>query len=687
MKGKLLLSILFLFSITTLSLNAQIKPSVHFTEDDGLAGNTVKDIIKDKNGLLWIGTFNGISKYDGDKFQSINKSNGLPANGVWALTVDSANTVYAGCYQSGLAIIKNDSVQKVLHLNGKYPNTFRKLYYSSYYGKVIVGTDDGIFLLNDTILLPVAYTRDSTTKSIVTSIIGKQDKIFFSVLKGTTEGLYQLFIDKNSPEKSHAERIFSHGRFASTIVNDTLYNSEYYTIFKYNLLNISEQPSRSKIDSLFLIWSMSAYKNDKYWLGCLGEGRFKGGIMQFDLKKNMAYAFPIEQSNSSVNSILYDSTSGLSWFCRDNGLTAYQESPFEYFDYEGKGNILDIGFAGDSLLVLTENEILYLKGNFFQPILGKKQVTERITPEFEKVIKLSKMKKINLFDTFLGIEFSKFIQDKRKLYINTAIGSISVPDMRNYFPFAVGTFKLKGKSAFSSVNYHDTKYYPSIKDSINYTYPIGTRGAIKDVFKTIESKGIFFFASSSKGLYSIRNNQVLSIDESNSNIDNVLTDIDKDSEGNIWCSSANGNLFEIGLSDSLYVKKSLELASAGLVGNSCKWLKFNGNYLFIGSNKGLNVISRKSLYSEKPSIEHFYNSHNGYDFVSAQSPRTDSKGNLYVHTAHQIIKIDTLFNCEALFKINFSEVIINEERSSIDDIDGKTLPYSKKLISFVFSAV
>ena len=687
MKGKPILSILLVLSFTIHSLNAQIKPSVHFTEDDGLVGNTVKDIIKDRNGLLWIGTFNGISKYDGDKFQSINKSNGLPANGVWALAADSSNTIYAGCYQSGLAILKDDSVKKVLHLNGKYPNTFRKLFYSNYYNMVIVGTDDGIYLLKDTLLLPVAYTRDPTTKSIVTSISGKHDKIFFTVLKGTTEGLYQMFINKSQPEKSYAERISPHGRFASTIVNDTLYNSEYYTIFKYNLLNISEQPSRSKIDSLFLIWSMSAYKNDKYWLGCLGEGRFKGGIMQFDLKKNMAYAFPIEQSNSSVNSILYDSTSGLSWFCRDDGLIGYQESPFESCDYGGKGNIIDFGFAGDSLMVLTENEVLYLKGNFFQPILIKKQVTDRITPEFEKVIKLSKMKKIYLFDTFIGIEFSKFIQDKRKLYINTAIGSISVPDMRNYFPFAVGTFKLKGKSAFSSVNYLDTKYYPSIKDSINYTNPKGTKGGMKDVFKIIESNDIHFFASSSTGLYAIKNNQVFSIDESNSKIDNVLTDMDKDTDGSVWCSSANGNLFEIGLSDSLYVKKSLDLASSGLIGNSCKWLKFNGNYLFIGSNKGLNVISKKSLYSEKPSIEHFFNGNNGYDFVSAQSPRTDSKGNLYVHTLRQIIKIDTLFNREAQFKIYFSEVIIDEEKSSIDDIDGKALPYTKKLISFLFKAI
>lgn len=687
MKGKLLLSILFLLSISIHSVNAQIKPSVHFTEDDGLAGNTVKDIIKDKNGILWIGTFNGISKFDGDKFQSINRTNGLPANGVWALAADSANTIYAGCYQSGLAIIENDSVKHVVQHKGKYPNSFRKLYYSSYYKKVIVGTDDGIFLLNDTILLPVAYTRDSTTKSIVTSIIGKQDKIFFSVLKGTTEGLYQLFINKDLPEKSHAERIALRGRFATTIVNDTLYNGEYNTIFKYNLRNISEQPSQAKIDSIYLIWSMAAYKNDKYWLGCLGDGRFKGGILQFDLKKNKAYSFPIEQSNTSVNSILSDNTSGLTWFCRDDGLSGYFESPFEYYEYEGKGSILDIGFAGDSLMVLTENEILYLNENHLQPILSKKQVTEKITPEFIKAFKLVKLKRLNLFDSFKAIEFTEFIQDNRKLYINTAIGSISVPDLKTYLPFAVGTFMLKGKGAYSAVNYIDTKYFPSIRDSINYTNPKGTKGGMKDVFKIIESNDTYFFASSSSGLYSIRNNQVLSINESNSTIDNVLTDLDKDSQGNIWCSSADGNLFEIGLSDSLYVKKSLELASAGLVGNTCKWLKFKGNYLFVGTNKGLNVISKKSLYSTKPTIEHFYNSHNGYDFVSAQSPRTDSKGNLYVHTAHQIIKIDTLFNREAQFKINFSEVTINDEKSSIDDIDGKALPYSKKLISFRFNAL
>jgi ligand-binding sensor domain-containing protein len=231
------------------------------------------------------------------------------------------------------------------------------------------------------------------------------------------------------------------------------------------------------------------------------------------------------------------------------------------------------------------------------------------------------------------------------------------------------------------------RYYPSFKDSIGYVIPKGGKGSINDISEIIESKGIYYFQSNYNGLYAIKKNQVFRLDESNSRIDNSLTDIDKDADGSIWCCSANGNLFEIGFADSLFVKRKLDLSKCNLIGNNCKWLKFNGNYLFIGTNKGLNVISKKNLYSEKPSIEHFYNSFNGYDFVSGRSPITDSKGNLYVHTLHQVVKIDTVFNHNAFLNLNFSGIFINGIIENLSNINGKTIPYSKRQIAFNFNAI
>jgi hypothetical protein len=668
-------------------LDAQIKPSFHFTEDDGLAGNMVRDIIRDKNGLLWIATNNGISKFDGDKFVTINMSNGLPSNSVFALTVDETNTIYAGCYQGGLAIIKNDSVRKIIHQDTEYPETYRKLFYSQFHKKVIVGTDDGIYLLQDTVLMPVEYSKDKSAKSIILSISGQGEKLFFTALKGKSQGLYQLYIDNVHNEKSYAKMITANARFTSMIMSDTLYAGEYNNIFKYNLNEIPNRKPKLQVDSTFFIWSMSPYINNKYWLGGMGDGRFKGDIFQFDVKKNSVVSFPIKQNNQTVYTIFHDTTSSTTWFCRDNGLTSYAESPFEFFNYTGNCNILDIGYAGDSLMILTENDLCYLKNNKIVPFSTKINITNKIISQWNKGNKKDGMKFQLLFDTSRSCELVSFTQNGSNLYINTAMGSISVPDLKTYLPFGVGTFNLNKNGAYYFINYNPLRFFPSINDSIGNITPMSKKGALNNIFEIIESKGTFYFASTDNGLYCINNGNVFNLDKSNSKLDNSLTDIDVDSQGNIWCSSGNGNLFEIGFKDSLYVKRELELSKCGLIGNNCKWLKFNKGYLYMGTNKGLNIISTKNLVAENPSIEHFFNNYNGYDFISATSPIIDQAGNLYVHTLNQIIKIDTTFIHNSIQSLNLFDVMVNGQKSDISMIAGKNLPFSKKQISFKFNAI
>lgn len=52
-----------------LSLDAAIDVrSAHYTTADGLANNTVRCMLQDSKGFLWFGTFNGLSRYDGNSF-------------------------------------------------------------------------------------------------------------------------------------------------------------------------------------------------------------------------------------------------------------------------------------------------------------------------------------------------------------------------------------------------------------------------------------------------------------------------------------------------------------------------------------------------------------------------------------------------------------------------------------------
>lgn len=53
----------------------------NFMPSEGLAGSQVNCIVQDSNGNFWLGTNNGVSKYDGISFQNYNTSNSpLPSN-------------------------------------------------------------------------------------------------------------------------------------------------------------------------------------------------------------------------------------------------------------------------------------------------------------------------------------------------------------------------------------------------------------------------------------------------------------------------------------------------------------------------------------------------------------------------------------------------------------------------------
>ncbi|HWV69608.1 two-component regulator propeller domain-containing protein, partial [Chitinophaga sp.] len=47
----------------------------HFTDEDGLPQNSVKGIVPDRNGFLWLATENGLTRFDGNYFLNFNTDN------------------------------------------------------------------------------------------------------------------------------------------------------------------------------------------------------------------------------------------------------------------------------------------------------------------------------------------------------------------------------------------------------------------------------------------------------------------------------------------------------------------------------------------------------------------------------------------------------------------------------------
>lgn len=72
--------LIFLFAGISATSIAQQYLFRNYTVNDRLVANAVRTIFQDRKGFIWIGTREGISKYDGHLFTSFTTANGLSDN-------------------------------------------------------------------------------------------------------------------------------------------------------------------------------------------------------------------------------------------------------------------------------------------------------------------------------------------------------------------------------------------------------------------------------------------------------------------------------------------------------------------------------------------------------------------------------------------------------------------------------
>jgi signal transduction histidine kinase/ligand-binding sensor domain-containing protein/DNA-binding response OmpR family regulator len=72
----------------------------HYTVEDGLSYNTVSSIIQDRHGFMWIGTENGLNRFDGYSFREYRSAgtgkNSMISNLITSLLEDPSGTIWVG---------------------------------------------------------------------------------------------------------------------------------------------------------------------------------------------------------------------------------------------------------------------------------------------------------------------------------------------------------------------------------------------------------------------------------------------------------------------------------------------------------------------------------------------------------------------------------------------------------------
>jgi len=287
----------------------------HLTVEQGLSQNNIMCILKDKHGFMWIGTHDGLNKYDGYKFtiyrHDPDDSLSLSSNWITSLYEDCSGVLWVGTKGGGLNKFDSEK-EKFIHYRYDRNNpsgisaiTIERIAEFQYGGKKVlwIGTYNG---LNEMDLSTEKFTHYPHTKkgmpySYVESMV--VDSAGMVWIGSSGDGLHKF-----NPKTEH------------------------YTHYRHDPLNPSSLSS-NKIMSLFLD------KSGVLWIGTRG-----GGLNKFDQKKEQFIHYKHDPRNTkslSSNHIwsICEDRSGILWVgTNDEGLNRFDQDTEQCIRYKHDPN-------------------------------------------------------------------------------------------------------------------------------------------------------------------------------------------------------------------------------------------------------------------------------------------------------------------------------------------------------------
>jgi ligand-binding sensor domain-containing protein/tRNA A-37 threonylcarbamoyl transferase component Bud32 len=586
----------------------QLTQYIHkkWSTDDGLPNNYISGILQTSDGYLWIGTYEGLTRFDGVSFVVFNKDNhsGIKDNRITVLFESSDQSLWVGT-RGGLTVIKNGEFKtwiKGTRNNGLLHDVVQTVQ-EDWLGNVWIGYQGkGISCFKKgNYSSPFHPPQLSHIPAI--NVIGRGKYDAKDLWIGTVTGLFLLKNGKLSkvPIKT------KHGSSSNSIGSiRTLLSDKQGNIWvgtdKSGLIHVKSRKDPSqmngytytydKLPGLKSGWINAVFKDrDKnLWVGTEGSGlhRLHGSSISFLTEKDGL-------SNDSVNCIHEDREANL-WVGTYWGLNMIMNGKFT--TYTEKEGLMDNGIwtvyeDSQKRLWITTNDGLncFQNGRFTSFTTGDGLSSSLVSSTWED-------KKgtlwIGTYDrglnclkngriSYCGKDYGLYGQSVRAVYGDSR-GNLWVGT------YGQGLFKLpNNKHTFTSI---------STKNGLSDDYIIV-------IFE--DHKGGLWIGTDGGGLNYLKDNHISVFTRSNGLSSNaifsIFEDMDENSDkkGTLWIGTEDGGLN--------YFKNGTIVPvgqQQGLKDNTIyQIIEDNNGFLWMSGNKGISRVRKQELY----------------DFVEGKVPR------------------------------------------------------------------
>jgi hypothetical protein len=186
---------LIIFIIFYLSMpgfvSSQSYTYVNYDTKDGLASSVVYDICQDKDGFLWFATESGVSRFDGTHFRNFTHEDGLPSNSIIKVFADSKGRVWMSSLNTSVCYYYQGRIY-----NRQKDSLFGNIKLSHFIDQFDEDTDGNILMRmgwDSLLFLPVSANRNPVLLrpplATFSSINNYPDKGF---LVGNNDSIFRL---------------------------------------------------------------------------------------------------------------------------------------------------------------------------------------------------------------------------------------------------------------------------------------------------------------------------------------------------------------------------------------------------------------------------------------------------------------------------------------------------------------
>ncbi len=631
----------------------QLNQNLRFTTVnhlDGLPNNTVNAIAMDDLGFIWIGTNDGLCRYEASSFVKVFKSGnpkiegGLQSSNINALFLDSKKNLWIGTRLGGLTRFHQPTEKWTTFRNNKEDDTSLSndeilTITEDSKGRIWIGTEDGLNVFNDKTNSFITFKSSSTVagslKGKAVLSVMEDDKGWIWV--GTWAGALHLLILPENGKISEAT-------------------------FKPFLLN---EKTESKH-----IWKIFQDKQKRHWVGTRGAGLF---LMQLppessNLNNNLDWK-PIFHNyvadgtssgllNDNLNDIFQDSKNnlyvatvyGLHHISADELTGSIQESgPTERPEFTFHAQT----FQSDNPTSLTNNDVSTIFEDsqgliWFGTFSGISRYNSAVD-QFEVYDLLDYyVKAPNTQNLFIDSEDIAWIGNAENGILqfdfeNSKILNSSMESIELVGDYAASMHSADDENLFIATNEGITKL--NIKTNKVKHFPIPKH--IKEKVKNFETRCLFkdkgdkIWVGSLQGLYvideasGIYTEVVYQAENPKSISDNAINQIFEDSNGDIWVATFSGlnKLIKEEVYEFERFKHNSSNPETSIASNRIICLEEINGTLYLGSGNGLISYDLKNkTFTNYSKENHKY---------SIQSIVPSLDGNLWASTTQGIFFFNT----------------------------------------------